>query len=33
MVIAKHEQPLLSEIEIIENTDRGALGFGSTGKN
>mgnify|MGYP001180360227 FL=1 len=33
MVIAKHEQPLLSEIEIIENTDRGVLGFGSTGKN
>ena len=33
MVIAKHEQPLLSEIEIIENTDRGALGFGSTGKH
>ena len=33
MVIAKHEQPLLSEVEIIENTDRGTLGFGSTGKN
>ena len=32
MVIAKHEQAYLIEVEELSNTDRGAGGFGSTGK-
>lgn len=32
MVIAKHEQPELVEVEELTSTDRGAGGFGSTGK-
>lgn len=33
MVIAKHETVTLKEAEILEETERGAGGFGSTGKN
>ena len=33
MVIAKHETVNWSEVEILEETDRGAGGFGHTGKN
>lgn len=33
MVIAKHEQAQWQEVEILEESDRGAGGFGSTGKN
>lgn len=32
MVIAKHEQAELAEVELLEKTKRGAGGFGSTGK-
>ena len=31
MVIAKHEQAVWEEVEILSETDRGAGGFGSTG--
>jgi len=31
MVIAKHEQAQWIEVEILENSERGAGGFGSTG--
>lgn len=31
LVIAKHEQAVWSEVEILSETDRGAGGFGSTG--
>lgn len=33
MVIAKHETINWSEVEILEETERGAGGFGHTGKN
>jgi len=33
MVIAKHEHISWEEVEILEETDRGAGGFGHTGKN
>ena len=32
MVIAKHEQIKWESVEILEDSDRGAGGFGSTGK-
>jgi dUTP pyrophosphatase len=32
MVIARHEQPLLAEVESLSDTARGAGGFGSTGQ-
>lgn len=31
MVIAKHEQPELIQVEVLSETERGAGGFGSTG--
>lgn len=31
MVIAKHEQPALKEVEILGETERGAGGFGHSG--
>ena len=31
MVIAKHEQAQWIEVEALENSERGAGGFGSTG--
>jgi dUTP pyrophosphatase len=31
MVIAKHEQPELEEVEILGETERGAGGFGHSG--
>lgn len=31
MVIAKHEQPTLIEVEVLDDTERGAGGFGHTG--
>lgn len=31
MVIAKHEQPILIEVDVLSDTTRGAGGFGSTG--
>lgn len=31
MVIAKHEQPELKEVEVLGETERGAGGFGHTG--
>ena len=31
MVIAKHEQITWEQVEVLENTSRGAGGFGSTG--
>lgn len=33
MVIAKHETAIWEEVELLEDTERGAGGFGSTGKN
>ncbi len=33
MVIAKHERAVWEEVETLSDTDRGAGGFGSTGKN
>lgn len=33
MVIAKHETAVWEEVENLEETERGAGGFGSTGKN
>lgn len=32
LVIARHEQPLLVEVEALEETERGEGGFGHTGK-
>lgn len=32
MVIAKYEQVTFAEVEVLSETDRGAGGFGSTGK-
>ncbi|MEO1262741.1 MAG: dUTP diphosphatase [Bacteroidota bacterium] len=32
MVIAKYEQAVLVPVEVLSDTDRGAGGFGSTGK-
>lgn len=32
MVIARHEQAVISEVENLDETTRGAGGFGSTGK-
>ena len=32
LVIAKHEQAEWAEVELLEDTERGAGGFGSTGK-
>ncbi len=32
MVIAKHEQPELIEVELLDETERGEGGFGHTGK-
>ena len=31
MVIAKHEQPQLIEVEVLDETERGAGGFGHSG--
>ena len=31
MVIARHEQPTLLEVEVLDETDRGIGGFGHTG--
>ena len=31
MVIAKHEQPKLVEVEVLDETERGAGGFGHSG--
>lgn len=31
MVIAKHEQPELESVEILDETERGEGGFGHTG--
>ena len=31
MVIAKHEQPELEEVEVLGETERGAGGFGHSG--
>ncbi len=31
MVIARHEQPRLVEVEVLDETERGAGGFGHTG--
>ena len=33
MVIARHEQPEWVEVETLDETDRGAGGFGHTGKS
>ena len=33
MVIAKHEQPQLIEVEVLGETERGAGGFGHSGSN
>ena len=33
MVIAQHEQAEWKQVEVLDDTDRGAGGFGSTGKN
>ncbi len=33
MVIAKHERVTLQEVEVLNDTTRGAGGFGSTGTN
>jgi dUTP pyrophosphatase len=33
MVIAKHEQPQLIEVEMLTETERGAGGFGHSGSN
>lgn len=32
MVISKHEQPILTEVQELSSTDRGEGGFGSTGR-
>ena len=31
MVIAKHEQPTLAEVDVLDETERGAGGFGHSG--
>ena len=31
MVIARHEQPLVREVEVLSDTERGAGGFGHSG--
>ena len=31
MVIARHEQPEWEEVEILDETERGAGGYGQTG--
>jgi dUTP pyrophosphatase len=31
MVIAKHEQPSLVEVDVLDETERGAGGFGHSG--
>ena len=31
MIIAKHEQPQLVEVEVLDETERGAGGFGHSG--
>ena len=33
MVIARHEQPELIEVEVLSETERGAGGFGHSGSN
>lgn len=33
MVIARHEQAVWQEVEVLDETERGAGGFGHTGKN
>jgi dUTP pyrophosphatase len=33
MVIAKHEQPSLIQVEVLSDTSRGEGGFGHTGKH
>ena len=33
MVIARHEQAEWQEVEVLDETERGAVGFGHTGKN
>lgn len=33
MVIARHEQALWQEVEVLDETERGVGGFGHTGKN
>ena len=33
LVIAKHEQPEVVEVEVLSETERGAGGFGHTGKS
>jgi len=33
MVIARHEQPELVAVEVLDETERGEGGFGHTGKN
>ncbi len=33
MVIARHEQPRLVEVEVLDETERGAGGFGHSGNN
>ena len=33
MVIARHEQPSWQPVEVLDETERGAGGFGHTGKN
>lgn len=33
MVIARHEQPELIEVEVLSETERGAGGFGHSGRN
>lgn len=32
IVIAAHSNPILQEVEILNDTQRGSGGFGSTGK-
>ena len=32
MVVARHEQVRWSEVEVLDDTERGAGGFGHTGK-
>lgn len=32
MIIARHEQPVWEEVEVLDDTQRGAGGFGHTGK-
>ena len=32
LVIAKHEQPEVVEVQVLSETERGAGGFGHTGK-